>query len=233
MVSAAQYHARPVTGAPRPRQASCGLILPAGMPRWPEGQGSRPAGLRCTQRLRADRSRSCAAARTKVRGWHQEHPQSPWAPVLPHTFKRRRKFENSQPPSSFLLLSRLPPRLTHLGCSLLPSPPLLLLPPTRHSLEDRPIAASPDALIVGLAQQCGLWDIRADRGPPEASSSQRVAEEGSEERESTARLHLSTTTTTRHHRSQRRQTGCITPHRPNTHSSHRPRDHRCRRCSNT
>lgn len=97
--------------------------IAAGMPRWPEGQGSRPAGLRCTQRLRADRSRSCAAARTKVRGWHQEHPQSPWAPVLPHTFKRRRKFENSQPPSSFLLLSRLPPRLTHLGCSLLPSPP--------------------------------------------------------------------------------------------------------------
>lgn len=27
VVSAAQYHARPVTGAPRPRQASCGLIL--------------------------------------------------------------------------------------------------------------------------------------------------------------------------------------------------------------
>lgn len=128
--------------------------ISAWVPRLPEGQGNQPAGLRCTQRLRAHRSRSCAAARTKVRGRHPEHPQSPWAPVLPHTFKRRRKFENSQPPSSFLLLSRLPPRLTHLGCSLLPSPPPPLLPPTRHSLEDRPIAASPDAVIVGLAQHC-------------------------------------------------------------------------------
>src|SRR5690349_16587137 len=76
----------------------------------PGVQGTKHAGLRCTLALRADRSRSCAEASPRIRGWHPEHPQSPWAPALPHTFKRRRKFENSQPPSSSS--SSLPPRLT-------------------------------------------------------------------------------------------------------------------------
>jgi hypothetical protein len=52
---------------------------------------------------------------SKLQRLAEEHPQSPWAPVLPHTFKRRRKFENSQPPSSLSLF--LLPHASHTLCS--------------------------------------------------------------------------------------------------------------------
>ena len=195
----------------------------------PEVQGKKHASLRCTLTLRADRSRSCAEASPRIRGWHPEHPQSPWAPALPHTFKRRRKFENSQPPSSSS--SSLPPRLTPDTPWLFPaaisSPLLLLLPPTRRrrSLEDRLIATRP----FRRHHPSRDWPstVSLSRRPSEASS-QRAAEVGSEERESTARRRSTFSLNHRPRITKRRQTGGCTPTSP---TLSRPRDHRCRRDS--
>ena len=180
--------------------------------------------------MRADRSRSCAEANPRIRGWHPEHPQSPWAPALPHTFKRRRKFENSQPPSSSS--SSLPPRLTPDTPWLFPaaifSPLLLLLPPQRDA--DALWRIDPYQLVhsvVTTHQEIGPSTVSLSRRPSEASS-QRAAEVGSEERESTARRRSTFSLNHRPRITKRRQTGGCTPTSP---TLPRPRDHRRRRDS--
>jgi len=144
----------------------------------PEGPGSCRKGLRCTRALRADRSRNCAAVWASSRGWQRSIPNHLGLLCSPHTFKRRRKFENSQPPSSFPLLLCLTPHTLLVPCyGLLPSPTHAIL--MFQASPPRPSPNLPDwpRSVAGEGRQL--------RRLPEASSSRSGTRK--RERESTAR----------------------------------------------
>jgi len=116
------------------------------------------------------------------RGCLASIPNHPWAPVLPpHTFKRRRKFENSQPPSSlFPLLLCLTPHAQP------PVPCCLLLPSPTHSILMFQASPSPPSANLPDWPSSVAGEGRQLRRRPEVSSS---SSSGTWIEEARARVH--------------------------------------------
>lgn len=152
------------TGAPRPRQAHRCLMLLRGCLKCLRGQAAadRVSDVRGRGRRIVPETAQPADQAPEA---GSEHPQSLGLLCSPHTFKRRRKFENSQPPSLlFPLLLCLTPHPT--AYSLLPSPPfpthaILMFPAS----PPRPSPNLPDwpSSVAGEGRQL--------RRQPEASTS--------------------------------------------------------------
>jgi hypothetical protein len=222
VVSASQYHARPAIGAPRPRQASCGLILLRRCLRGLRGKATatRVSDVRrdCGQIVpeAAQRRGPRSEAGTKSIPNHLGLLCSP----IRSSVAENSKTPNPRPPFSSSPVCLHASHTLAVPCCHPPPPPnaTLLGGSTHRRLTRRPHRRIGPAVSAGLGHSCR---------PSEASSSQPVAEEGSEERESTARRR-STSPSHHHHRppprTQRRQTGRITPHHANAHSNHQPRD---------
>lgn len=236
VVSAAQYHTRPVTGAPSPRQASCGLIFLRGCLDCLKAKATSPRV--------SDVRRGCGHIVPEAAQRRGPRSEAGTQSIPNHLGLlcspiRSSVAENSKTPNPRPPFSSSPVCLHASHTLAVPCchPPPLLSSPQRDTpwrIDPSPPHRTPSSSdwpsTVGRSRS-GLWDIRADRGPPEASSSsQRVAEEGSEERESTARrpFHLSISQPPppppppASTAPKRRQTGCITPHRTFQPSTPRP-----------
>lgn len=153
VVSAAQYHTRPVTGAPSPRQASCGLIFLRGCLDCLKAKATSPRV--------SDVRRGCGHIVPEAAQRRGPRSEAGTQSIPNHLGLlcspiRSSVAENSKTPNPRPPFSSSPVCLHASHTLAVPCchPPPPLLPPTRHSLEDRPIAASPDAVIVGLAQHC-------------------------------------------------------------------------------
>jgi hypothetical protein len=96
------------------------------MPLKPDCTGSHASGLRCTHGACVGRSRIYAATRSSCKGWQSSIPNHLGSCAPPITFKRRRKFANSQPPFLF------PLPLFYFARHPLPVPCRRLLPSPTH-----------------------------------------------------------------------------------------------------